>query len=105
MSHETYRGGRESACSPIDFEPLSKNYIMLFSHCNCLQVSDWVVAMACSKVPSNWVVLFFLCDVSSMFFHPVAEPALCFPDVAKVLVLFAGQLVEYILCVRVDLGE
>ena len=33
MSHETYRGGREGACSPIDFEPMSKNYIMLFSHC------------------------------------------------------------------------
>ena len=32
MSLETYRGGRECACSPIDFEPLSKNYIMLFSH-------------------------------------------------------------------------
>ena len=33
MSHETYGGGRECAFSPFDFVPLSKNYIMLFSHC------------------------------------------------------------------------
>jgi len=32
MSHETYRGGRECALSPFVFEPLSKSYIMLFSH-------------------------------------------------------------------------
>ena len=38
MSHKTYRGGRECAFSPIDFEPLSKNYIMLFSH-----YQAWVV--------------------------------------------------------------
>ena len=32
MSHETCRGVSECAFSPIDFGPLSKNYIMLFSH-------------------------------------------------------------------------
>ena len=32
FSSKTYRGGRECAFNPIDFEPLSKNYIMLFSH-------------------------------------------------------------------------
>ena len=43
MSHETYKGGRECACSPIDFEPLSKNYIMLFSHYSDVACTGQVV--------------------------------------------------------------
>ena len=29
---ETYRGGSECAFTPINYQPLSKNYIILFSH-------------------------------------------------------------------------
>ena len=38
---DTYRGGSECAFTPINFEPLSKNYIMLFSHCETLVQYGW----------------------------------------------------------------
>merc|ERR1712055_425169 len=67
-------GGEEWAISPIDFEPLSKNYIMLFSHCKenadfsnlnvmaisgggwqvvCLQNICWAEGIF-SKAPTFW---------------------------------------------------